>query len=292
MDAVEALERLGGIASRHDLLQLTTSRHLRAAVDAGRIVRRRHGRYGPAHGSEAEAAADRLSGALALRSAALHHGWELKQTPPKPEIAVARGRRVVASRRTGVRVLWVPLSELERTRGVTAPLRTVVDCARLLPLDEALAIADSALRSGTVTRGQLQTATVRGTGVGKVRRVLAHASPRAANPFESVLRAACLEVGLDVRPQHPVDLGRWTCHPDLVDVGRRLVVEADSHTFHAEPVVFAADCERYNRLVLLGWTVLRFTWEQVMREPAYVAWALRSVAGMPDGDGPRLRRVA
>lgn len=34
---------------------------------------------------------------------------------------------------------------------------------------------------------------------------------------------------------------------------------------------FAHDLERQNRLVALGWTVLRFTWWQVVKQPEKVA---------------------
>jgi very-short-patch-repair endonuclease len=39
----------------------------------------------------------------------------------------------------------------------------------------------------------------------------------------------------------------------------------------------SADFVRQNRLVPLGWTVLRFTWAQVMRDPAYVANVIAQV---------------
>ena len=165
---------------------------------------------------------------------------------------------------------------------MTSPLRTVVDCARHLPFDEALAIADSALRAVAVTRDQLDAADVCGAGAERVRRVLGLADARAANPFESVLRALCLDAGLDVQPQVAVDMGSWVSHPDLVDVGRRLVVEGDSHTFHTEPVAFAQDCERYNTLVLRRWRVIRFTWEHVMRQERYVRSVLGQLAAGPE----------
>jgi very-short-patch-repair endonuclease len=161
--------------------------------------------------------------------------------------------------------------------GVTTPLRTVVDCARLLPFDEALAIADSALRSGLVTREELDEVRVRGAGAGAVRRVVRHADARAANPFESVLRALCIEAGLPVEPQREVVLGRDTIHPDLVCRDRRVVVEGDSWTWHATRKAHTKDCARYNLLTAHGWAVLRFTWEQVMLQPAYVRWVLALV---------------
>ena len=68
-------------------------------------------------------------------------------------------------------------------------------------------------------------------------------------------------------------------YPDLVDVRRRLVLEADSWTWQADRDAHDRDCWRYNALVLAGWTVLRFTWDQVMRRPARVRTALRAAAG-------------
>ena len=79
-------------------------------------------------------------------------------------------------------------------------------------------------------------------------------------------------------PQHPVVAGGLVLHPDLVDVRRRLVLEADSWTWHADRDAHDRDRWRYNALVLAGWTVLRFTWEQVMRRPAAVRRALRALA--------------
>lgn len=75
-------------------------------------------------------------------------------------------------------------------------------------------------------------------------------------------------------PQRPVDLGTGTVHPDLVGVQRRIVLEADSWTFHASRSAHARDCARYNLLVIHGWRVLRFTWEQVMLDQSYVHWVL------------------
>jgi very-short-patch-repair endonuclease len=40
-----------------------------------------------------------------------------------------------------------------------------------------------------------------------------------------------------------------------------------------------SDHERHNRLVAAGWTVLRFTWHQVVRQPGQVAKDIRSALG-------------
>ena len=50
-----------------------------------------------------------------------------------------------------------------------------------------------------------------------------------------------------------------------------MVIEADSFEFHGERAALSRDCERYDGLVSRGWLVLRFTWEQVMLRPVWVA---------------------
>ena len=278
MDAAAALERLGGTADARRLLRLTTRRRVRRAVARGRVVRLSRGRYALPTAGDARLAASALTAVVCLRSAAAHHGWALKQQPPVPELMVRRGRKLSPEQRRGVAIHWANLADDQVVGGVTTPVRTVVDCARILPFDEALAIADSALRSGLVTRDDLDAIDVRGAGAGAVRRVLRRADARAANPFESVLRALCVDAGLVVEPQAAVDLGTGTIHPDLVCHALRTVFEADSWSFHTSRKAHRRDCARYNLLVIHDWRVLRLTWEQVMHDQAYVRWVLAAVA--------------
>ncbi|CAB4951007.1 unannotated protein [freshwater metagenome] len=289
MHPVAALERLGGVASAHQLLRLTTRRRLRRAVASGHVERPSRGRYVLPSASEARQVAVRLTAVVCLRSAAAHHGWELKTQPDRPEVMVRRGRTLTPEQRAEVTVHWANLAPDQVEDGVTTPLRTVIDCARRLPFDEALAIADSALRSGLVTREDLDAIDVRGAGAAAVRQVLAHADERAANPFESVLRALCIEAGLRIEPQREVDLGTGTVRPDLVCVELRLAIEADSWTFHATRKAHRRDCARYNLLVIRDWRVLRFTWEKVMHDQAYVRWVL---AELTRPVGPEVDRDA
>ena len=164
---------------------------------------------------------------------------------------------------------------------VTEPRRTVLDCARTLPFTEGLAVADSALRDGLVDAADLRhhAGLLRGPGAAVARRVASMADGRAANPFESVLRALALDAGLDVRPQVVVTQDAFFARVDLADVGRRLVLEADSFTFHGHRDALARDCRRYDELVLLGWRVLRFAWEHVMHDPEWVTGVLARAGG-------------
>jgi very-short-patch-repair endonuclease len=219
-------------------------------------------------------AAHRLSGLLAEESAAEFYGWPLKHRPRTPVIVVPRKRNVPEHRRRGLRLRFVDLDVDDVNRPATSPVRTVLDCAARLPFDEALAVADSALRCRDVAPDHLsrRAEQVPTRYRARCRRVAAAADARADNPFESVLRAIALGVpGLRVEPQVWVsDIGR----PNLVDERLRIVLEVDSFEFHGRRKAPADDCERYNAFVVDGWIVLRFAWEHVMLRPDYVRAAL------------------
>jgi len=276
------LERLGSVAEAGRLRQFTSRAKIRRAVRRGTILRDVRGRYALPGAVEALRAANRLAGVLSLDSAAQHWGWELKRQPERPSVTVPRNRKLPPSRRNGVRVRYADLTPNEIRGMATAPGATVMDCASRLPFDEALAIADSALRHKNVSKRQLRELAERMPDRYRARclRVAQEADGRAANPFESVLRAIALDVpGLEVVPQVVLAHGDFVVRPDLVDVRLRLVVEADSFEWHGSRKALTRDCARYNGLVRRRWIVLRFTWEHVMFQPEYVAAVLRDIVG-------------
>jgi hypothetical protein len=284
MDPVEALVRLGGVADAATLMRLASRRRLRTALTAGRVVRDGRGRYALPTAAEASRAASRLSGVVSHASAAAHYGWKSKWPPPEPCVTVPRKRRVAAARREGVALHWVDLAAEERRAGVTGKARTVIDCAKTLPFDEALAIADSAVRNDDVTSEELlwYARQVPTTGREQSLRVAQEADGRAHNPFESVLRAIALDVpGLRVQPQLPVRCGGLWLHPDLGDRDRLIAIEAESFEFHSDMAALVRDCERYNELGIRGWTVYRFTWGNVMHAPWYVRQVLTAAVALP-----------
>ena len=58
---------------------------------------------------------------------------------------------------------------------------------------------------------------------------------------------------------------------------RRLVVETDGRETHCTTWAFERDRRRDQRLMLAGWRVVRFTWRQVVEEPARVAATVGSL---------------
>ncbi len=277
---LRALTALGGVARRGALVRVCGRAAVDAAVRAKTIVPVARGTWASAAGvDEALAAAKGLTGVLSLRSAAMDHGWAVRTVPEKPEVTVARNRRIPEARRRDVSLRWATLHADDIDGHRTSADRTIVDCLRTLPFAEALAVADSALRCGMSFEHLRAVARdVRGPGAPRVRHVAAVADGRAAGPFESSLRAICLDVdGLQVVPQVAIHDPGWLGRPDLVDERLRIVLEADSFTWHGDRRALRRDARRYNALVAAGWLVLRFSWEDVMFEPELVAETLRAV---------------
>jgi len=285
VDVVVALERLGGVGSARQIVALTSRRRLRQAVGDGEVRRCRRGLYALASLDAHRRRANELAAVASHLTAAAHWGWKVMWPADRPWVIVPRNRKVPAAVRAEVHLTYADLADHEVQGGVTGPARTVVDCARKLPFDEALAVADSALRSGMVTHEELLLVAdaSRGPGASAARRVTRLASAQAANPFESALRAIVLEFPLlRVRPQAEVVARGMVFHPDLVDERLGIVIEADSFEFHTSQEAHARDCVRYTALTVEGWLVLRFTWHQVMHSPAYVRAVLADVVARTD----------
>jgi very-short-patch-repair endonuclease len=235
-------------------------------------------------------AAARITGTVSHRTAALLHGWKVKRAPELPDVTLPRHRKLRAATRRIATLHWRDLDAADVTEGVTSPVRTVVDCCLDLPFDEALAVFDSALRNG-LSRRRVQEAALR---LGpRQRKKVSHlarlATPRAANPFESVLRAIALQVqGFSVVPQFPVRYDGFFATVDLADEDLQIVLEADSFEFHSQRRDFDRDCRRYDELVARDWLVLRFTWEQVMFDPDWVARVITDVVRLRRGKRGRV----
>lgn len=288
MEVAEAVLEAGGVATWSELIAAFPRVAVDAAIACGQLVRLRRGRYALPGLDLDLAAAAALDGVRDRLSAARHWGWGVKLPPTHPQVLVPRGRNVSPQRRRGIDLRWGTISVEDRRRGVTSQVQTVLDCARFLAFDDALAVADSALRDG-VTRTELLLACARlpRTGRAAAYRVVELADARAANPFESVLRAIVIDIpGSAFEPQVWIGtMGR----PDLVDRERRVIVEGDSFEFHSNATSLNRDMERYNAFVGADHVVLRFGWRHAMYQQDYVRGLVagvlsareRSVRGCP-----------
>jgi very-short-patch-repair endonuclease len=286
MAATDVIIQLGGRATWSQLRRHLSWSALDAAVRDGELVKLARGRYALPQLAEHAQVAHQHTAVQSHLSAAVAHGWSVKWPPTTPWITVPRNRKMNSTSRRGLQVAYRDVSARERSRGVTGHLRTVLDCAMKLPLDEALCIADSALRVGDVHREALRAAAarLRGPGAGMARRVAALADGRAANPFESCLRAIAVEVdGLSLRPQVQVAEPGLFATVDLGDVVRKVALEAEGFGFHGTRSGLERDCRRYTELTIYGWRVLRFTWHDVMHRSDWVRWTIETLVAELDG---------
>jgi REase_MTES_1575 len=82
------------------------------------------------------------------------------------------------------------------------------------------------------------------------------------------------EAGL---PQPAVNATVEGYEVDFVWRRERLIVETDGRAAHLTPTAFEDDRQRDVELRIAGWTMVRFTWRQVVHEPATVVANLRAL---------------
>ena len=294
---MEAINRLGGSASLADLLQLTTRKKVRWAERRGEVVRLARGVYALPNTSAERKAVAALHGVLSHQSAAAH--WLMKSIAPPSSIHVTVPSDARPLPRKGTTLHYADLDDED----VTSPLRTVLDCAASLPFREGLAIADSACRLELIDSDQLLEAAMRlrGPGSRRVRRVAGHADGRAANPFESALRAIVIEGGITgFQPQLLIPRGYGTGHSgsdkdkyvDLGDPERLIVLEADSFEHHGTRHALANDCRRYEELLSQGWQVQHLAYEQVMFEAERTGDLIQASCRVRETGAVRARRTS
>lgn len=191
--------------------------------------------------------------------------------------------------------------EIETSCGVlvTAPLRTVADCARTMPFGWGLAVADAALRLRLIGDRELAQAarSSRGPGAPQLRRVARWADARADSPLESLTRALLVdaEIGPLALQYRLEDDG----HPyDLHVVGTRVLVECDGAQHHRGPDRFVQDCEDATTAAAARHLVIRLTWYDVTRRPRWSIDHVRAAVARPARvrrcvrDSPTCRRAA
>lgn len=72
------------------------------------------------------------------------------------------------------------------------------------------------------------------------------------------------------------EYGNVVAELDFADVDLRIAIEVDGRAFHSDRHSFERDRRRQNLLVLDGWLVLRFTWEQITLDPEGVIATIRA----------------
>jgi hypothetical protein len=169
----------------------------------------------------------------------------------------------------------------------TNAVRTAFDLARGRCLEDAVVGVDALIHACGVTieaiTGYASDGRCRWHGVRRLAQVLALAAPGAESPMETRLRLALIRAGLPMPTlQHHVwdRGGALVAKLDLAYVNQRLGVEYDGEC-HLDPEVVRKDLRRQNALRALGWTLLRFTADDVLRNPTRMVTQVCAAAGLP-----------
>jgi hypothetical protein len=296
-------------ATRHGLVTtaelrafgLGKSAVARRAKD-GRLFRHHHGVYGVGR-PDLTAAGRRMAAVLACgpgaavshRSAAALHGLlpdaravtdvMLPVRPGRPQKGIRTHSSVTLVAADFTVVDGIPCTSVARTLvdlGDCEPRRMVergVDQAEVLGLFDLTAVEDALERAGPRR------------GAGMLRRVLtAYSTPAiTASELEERMLALVDKVGL---PRPAVNV--WITLKDgpalRVDfLWRResLIVETEGRAFHTSRRAFEADRLRDQRLALAGFTVVPFTWRQVVEQPHAVASKLEALLAARHAAAPR-----
>jgi hypothetical protein len=223
------------------------------------------------HLTECRAAALLLppGAALSHRSAAMLYAADVLERGQPVQVTAPVGLRS----QPGLRVTRSRLdpADVWRRGGLpaTSPQRTAFDLARCPDLTTAVTGLDALLYRGVIKPETLLgylDAHTRWTGVHSARRALGLARPFVESPMESRLRLRVLLAGLpEPVVQYEVRDGRghFVARLDLAYPQQMVGLEYDGD-HHRERATFRHDAVRLNRLRLLGWTVLRFTADDVL----------------------------
>jgi very-short-patch-repair endonuclease len=170
----------------------------------------------------------------------------------------------------------IPATCVERT---LLDLATVVRARQLGDaLDEALR---RRLTSPAKVRGLLKSLGPKGRRGSRVMRQLVEARDHPDAMAESRLESALLRVlrkhGVPLpEPQFKVIDGEVVvARLDFAYPKLKIGIEADGYRWHGSPERWRRGLRRENRLRLLGWTLLRFSWEDVQDGPELVASQVR-----------------
>jgi very-short-patch-repair endonuclease len=281
MDAVEMLRWQGGVGRWSDLVgSARAARELDRHVQAGRVVRLAPGAYALPGADPALVAACIHRAHATCATAALLHGLTVLQPPPLPHLSVprSRGRTWSQQRQPWPAVLHrADGSELPDGR---APVAAIADAlARMLtcsPPGPALVTIDSALARRLTTVEQI-AARVRGPRRVRALLTLRQADGRSQSPTETLARLVLVGAGFAVEPAARVSGVGWV---DLLVEGR-IVVELDGFAYHSGRAEYREDRRRDRELARQGFIVLRFTFEDVIRDPQIVVRAVLAVLTDP-----------
>jgi len=170
----------------------------------------------------------------------------------------------------------------------TSPARTLVDMGASARLGVVARCFDSALRAKLVSVAEVDQMVRRvarkgRTGVGTIRPLIEErlrwqsiTESSLEDRFRALLDGAGLPLPTSQYQLFEAD-GDFVGRYDFAYEGCAAIIELDSERFHMDPGSFQRDREKQTRAQMLGWTVYRFTWQDLTTRPDMVISVLASI---------------
>ena len=86
------------------------------------------------------------------------------------------------------------------------------------------------------------------------------------SPIEKQFFLQARRMGIDLEPQHEVNVAGKTYRIDFVYPGKPIAIELDGHDYHKTKEQRTADAQRERALQSMGWTVIRFTGTEIYHD--------------------------
>lgn len=273
-----------GLVLRDRVLATVDPDRLLVALRSGRLRRVQRGIYVPRNVEFTPLAAARaavLSSGIdeavaSHRTAGRVHELELPNERRCEDVTVPRDLRRKDRADLHFHTRALTLGDVDLRQGVplTALPRTLADLACDLDRLPAVWALDDALRRALCSRSAVATVIHNwrgGSGCVLAEERLAEADGISESILETAGRLALRDAKLPLPvPQYKVYSpdGRFVARLDGAYPEKRLGIEYDGQGTHGRPEALLHDRQRQNELVALGWSILRFTWWDVVQDPS------------------------
>ena len=240
------------------------TRPIATAVAEGAVVRVRRSWIAAPDCSAGRRAAASVGGRLTCVSAARERGLWTPRTDDHHVWVPSTASRLEHG---GLKVhCATPPITLPRTDPDESMINVLFHVSRCLPRVDALAVWESALRIGAVDAAILSSVR---WGSARARAYAKAAGRISDSGLETHFRELMASIGVVIRQQVWID-----GHPVDGLIGDSLVVQVDGFAHHRS-ADRRRDLRQDARLILRGYTVLRFDYVQVLFEPEYVIETVR-----------------
>jgi very-short-patch-repair endonuclease len=278
MDWADLARRQAGVIGRGQLIALGWGeRRVARALSIGTLTQSVTGVFlvrGAPFTYEAElwTAIVSTGGVLGFATAAAL--WEMDERPPLIHVIVGTDRRVARRATLRRHHVFTPRSAITEIAGmpVTTQGWTLIDHLGRLPFSQGMRLADRGLQRGWITRQDMDR-RLRDypgrQGNAMIRRLFEASADGAAAESERLLHRLLRAAGLRRwrANYRVVSGGRIVAVVDIAFVAARVAIELDGFAYHSDVDRFRRDRKRQNALVALGWTVLRYTWDDLKNRP-------------------------